>query len=95
MYTIINHGFRRAIPTSRGEVSLPKDRPVRIKDKDVVDAIRGYPYIEIKGGESKFNSLKIWEVRKIAARSGIKGSFKMKKSELVEKLEEQNEYGIS
>ncbi|HZX10455.1 MAG TPA: Rho termination factor N-terminal domain-containing protein [Acidobacteriota bacterium] len=93
MTTVINHGFRRAIPTPLGEVSLPKGRPTTINDKKVVEAIRGYPYIEIKEDKKKadFGSLKIWELRKIASKRGIKGTFKMKKSELVKKLEEQNE----
>jgi len=87
MTVVINHGFRRAIPTPLGEVSLPKGRPVSINDREVVKAIRGYPYIEIKE-EADFGSLKIWELRKIASKRGIKDTFKMKKSELVKKLEE-------
>jgi len=91
MYTVINHGFRRAIPTANGEISLPHGIPIRFGDSErgVVDVIRRYPYIEVKG-DSKLNSLKIWELRKLATKYGIKGSFFMKKSELVKKLEEKN-----
>ena len=99
---ITNFGRPRTFPTYKGHVFLPAFEPYKTQDKKVLETLEKYNKrddiflkIEILEDESAidYSKYKIYELRSIAAKAGIKGFFTMKKLELIKNLEEKN--GIS
>ena len=91
---IINYGYRKVFPTCLGNLRLLPNRPYEFTNARAVNELRNYKDIQIEILEEDkpidYSKYPIGQLRKIATKVGIKGSFFMKKIELIKKLEGKN-----
>lgn len=97
---VTNFGRTKPFHTRKGPVMLMQRKPIYFYDKKIIDDLQqhsriGYNRLEVKILEAEpmvdYGKLRIWELRSIASKIGIKGFFTMTKSELIKRLEEKDE----
>lgn len=89
---ITNFSFRKRFPTCLGVLFLPRYKQIELSDPQAIKDLSRFPYMEIEfiEGPANFVRMSINQLRHVATQKGIKGSFFMKKAELIKKLEGQN-----
>lgn len=88
-FRIWNFGRTREVPFRGKNIFLQKDSGFETGDEKLVDELRKFPYIkieEIKG----YESIPIWELRRLASQKGLKGLTRAPKKVLIERLSEVN-----
>lgn len=87
---VTNLGHTRAIPTSAGDIRLPRYQSVEMTDKSLIKEVQEYPMIEVRilegSVEIDYSKYPINQLRNLGARLKIPGVFKMKKAELIARL---------
>ena len=90
---VTNYGYRKIFPTCLGNLLIPPRKPIEIDNEKAAKELSEFKDVEVKilEGESQidYSKYKINELRNIAAQIGIKGTFSMKKVDLIKKLEEK------
>lgn len=96
---ITNFGRPRPFPTYKGNFFLGRLQPIETRDRQIVEDFRKQSKrsdvqlkIEILEKEKRvdYSKYRISELRSIASKVGIKGTFTMKKADLIKKLEEKD-----
>ena len=98
--------YRKTFPTRIGNLFIDRLVPYEVCDEGVLEDLRRFEqsdFLEFKVIESSkpeapepprpsvdYGGYRINELRAIAAESGMKGTFSMKKADLIKKLEEKN-----
>jgi len=94
---VTNHSYRNVFPTCLGNLFIPRGREIELSNTQAIKELKNFPQVEIKVLEKeamvRYSVYSINELRSIAARAGIKGSFFKSKKELIKLLEEKD--GIS
>jgi len=94
---ITNYSYRNVFPTCLGNLFIPRGKEIELNDAQAIKELKNFPQVEIKVLEKEamvdYSVYSINELRSIAARAGIKGSFFKSKKELIKLLEEKD--GIS
>jgi len=94
---ITNYSYRNVFPTCLGNLFIPRGKEIELDDTRVIKEMKRFPQVEIKVLENepmvRYSIYSINELRSIAARAGIRGSFFKSKKELIKLLEEKD--GIS
>lgn len=94
-YEIINYGPSRSFPTKIGNIPIAKHQRVEIEGKEVASEILRYPLVKVAKIMRDWDHMQIGDIRKMARIRGIKGTFMMKKKDLLEKLNRRLDNGIS
>ena len=84
-FVIRNYGNSRIIPTYRGNYTLNAGFSFRSQDKKLVEELSSMPFVEARS-LGDVDSMTIQKLRKLASSCGVKGSFLMKKVELIKTL---------
>lgn len=84
-FVVMNHGNSRIVPTHLGNMNLSAGFLFHSKDLKLVEQLKSMPHIEAKS-LGDIDSMSIQKLRKLATSCGIKGSFYMKKVELIKYL---------
>lgn len=84
-FVVTNHGNSRIVPTYQGNLTLSAGFSFHSKDLKLIEELNSLPFIEAKS-LGDIDSMSIQKLRKLASICGIKGSFYMKKVELIEYL---------
>lgn len=96
---ITNFGRPRPFPTYKGNFFLGRLQPIKTRDRQIVEDLRKQSTrsdvqlkIEILEEDKKvdYSKYRISELRSVASKVGIKGTFTMKKADLIKKLEEKD-----
>lgn len=89
---ITNFSFRKRFPTCLGILFLPRYKQIELSDPQAIKDISRYPMVEVEfiEGPTNYSSVSINQLRRMATQKGLKGSFYMKKKELIKRLEEQD-----
>lgn len=92
---ITNYGYRKIFPTCLGNLFLRPQKPIELKDPQAIKELSNFHDVVVEVLEDDrdkvdYSKYPIQQLRKIASQVGITGSFKMKKSDLIKKLEEIN-----
>ena len=99
LVNVINYGYgRKSFPTRVGNLFIDRLTPFPVTDLGVLEDLKhfeksdklGFEAVEYDLKSSKYAKNPINDLRRAAAQMGIKGVFAMKKSELIQKLEEHN-----
>jgi hypothetical protein len=90
---IINNGHRKVYPTCIGDLRIPKGQEYLLDDKKAIQELQEYPDITVEiikpaGPTIDYTKYTINQVRDIARKAGIKGTFNMKKVTVIKLLEE-------
>ena len=101
---------RKTFPTRIGNIYLERLQPFDVFDKGVLDDLKvfeqsdklGFDFLEPSRPEAPvplpqkfgYSGYRINELRSIAAGKGVKGTFSMKKVDLIQKLKE-DKHGTS
>lgn len=101
---VINYGYeRKSFPTRVGNLFIDRLMPFPVSDPGVLEDLKHFEQSDCLGFEEveplrkatcEFDGLSINELRKAATRAGIKGSFYMKKPEIIKQLEDNNATSI-
>jgi len=99
--TVINYGRSQYFPTCVGNLYLESNRiHDDLDNRQALEELSKWPFVDVEitegsidGPEINYSYFRINALRKMATQAGITGSFTMKKSELIKKLEEKD--GIS
>jgi len=84
-FVITNHGNSRIVPTHQGNITLSAGFLFHSKDLKLVEELSSMPHIEAKS-LGDIDSMSIQKLRKLATSCGMKGTFHMKKVELIKYL---------
>lgn len=84
-FVVMNHGNSRIVPTHLGNMTLSAGFLFHSKDLKLVEQLSSMPHIEAKS-LGDIDSMSIQKLRKLATNCGIKGTFHMKKVELIKYL---------
>jgi transcription initiation factor TFIIIB Brf1 subunit/transcription initiation factor TFIIB len=91
---ITNYGYRKIFPTCLGNMFIPRQKPFELDNPKAIKELSHFKdvVVEILEDDERIDYARypIHQLRKIASQLGIKGSFYMKKIDLIKKLEEQN-----
>jgi len=96
---VINYGYgRKSFPTRVGNLFIDRLKPFPVTDPGVLEDLKrfeksdklGFSIKERDWKSSEFAKRPINDLRRTATQMGIKGVFTMKKSELIQNLEEYN-----
>lgn len=88
-FVITNYGNSRIIPTCRGNVTLNAGFLFHSKDEKLAKELGSMPSVETRS-IGDVDSMTIQKLRKLATSCGVKGSFLMKKIELIKILGGEN-----
>ena len=84
-FVITNYGNSRIIPTYRGNYTLNTGFSFRSQDKKLVEELSSMPFVGARS-LGDVDSMTIQQLRKLASSCRVKGSFLMKKIELIKIL---------
>ena len=96
---VINYGFgRKSFPTRVGNLFIDRLKPFFVTDPGILEDLKRYEKSDKLGFSTKEQDWKssefakhpINDLRRVAAQMGIKDVFAMKKSKLIQILEENN-----
>lgn len=91
---ITNYSYRRIFPTCLGNMFIARQKPIELRHSKAINELSHFKdvLVEVLEPDERidYGRYPIHQLRKIATQVGIKGSFFMKKIELIKKLEEQN-----
>jgi len=96
---IINYGPTGHFPTCLGNIWLERGLRRELSDPRAIKELAAYPLVDVKiveGAESNavdYAKYPISQLRHIAAELGIKGTFSMKKTDLIKILSEEKNNG--
>lgn len=84
-FEIRNYGKSRVIPTYKGNYALNAGFAFRTRDKKLVRELSSLPFVDARS-LGDIDLLSIQKLRKLASSYKVKGSFFMKKVELIKIL---------
>lgn len=84
-FVIRNYGNSRIIPTYKGNYTLNPDFTLHSQDEKLVKELSSMPFVDAKS-IGDIDLMTIQELRKLAVSCGVKGTFLMKKVELIKIL---------
>ena len=84
-FVIRNYGKSRIIPTYKGNYTLNSDFTFHSQDEKLVKELSSMPFVDAKS-LGDINLMTIQKLRKLAVSCGVKGTFLMKKVELIKIL---------
>jgi len=103
---VTNYGRPRAFPTRIGNIFLNRHEPTEVCDEGLLEDLKRFKHTELLGFEViessrpeapaplrqgvDYSGCRINELRAIAAGKGVKGTFSMKKVDLIKKLEDKH-----
>lgn len=96
---VINYGPTGFFPTCLGNMWLERGLRRELSDPKAIKELSAFPMVDVKvvEGEEKstvdYAQYPISQLRHIAAELGIKGTFSMKKVDLIKKLTEEKNHG--
>jgi len=93
---ITNYGYRNRFPTHLGDLLIPRGTAIDLKDQRALKELQHFQDLQIDIVEPAdppidYSKYPINQLRRIAKNQGIKDSFFLKKSVLVEKLSKKSE----
>ena len=84
-FVIRNYGNSRIIPTYKGNFTLNSGFSFRSQDEKLVKELSSIPFVDARS-LGDIDSMTIQQLRKLASSCGMKGTFLMKKIELIKIL---------
>jgi hypothetical protein len=93
MYEICNYGNSRALPYKGMNIFLGKNQSIKTEDKDMVDILSSYPYLEVREIKENidYKDMNFWKLKKIAKEQGLELTRNVKKFELIKLLKKGSE----
>jgi hypothetical protein len=89
---VTNFGYRRSFPTCIGDIFIPRNQAVEIEDRQALKELKSFPHIKVEILEADpkvdYSGYSINQLRNIASQLGHEGTFKMRKVDIINLLEE-------